>query len=119
MGGGHEVPQLIRKDAVQTAWFKKDNSFNTPKSQIYVRIVTSSGRVRRQAALSELYVEMVKDSLNEFTYLALLAGLHLSLSSNSRGLDIYIDGYNDRQGLLLNRICSALLTFALMIAFAT
>ncbi|WP_390617862.1 insulinase family protein [Maricurvus nonylphenolicus] len=110
MGQGiSQIPQLIKDDDVQKVWFKQDNTYKIPRSQIYVRLKSPQmGRDIKQAVLSELYVAMVKDALNEFSYPASLAGLRFSLSSNSRGLDMYISGYNDRQGLLLSRISEAL-----------
>lgn len=110
MGQGiSQIPQLIKDDGVQKVWFKQDNTYKIPRSQIYVRLKSPQmGRDIKQAVLSELYVALVKDALNEFSYPASLAGLRFSLSANSRGLDMYISGYNDRQGFLLSRISEAL-----------
>jgi insulysin len=107
--GISQLPRLIKDDEVQKVWFKQDDQFKTPRSQVYIRIKSPLvGRDVKQAAISSLYVALVKDELNEFAYPASLAGLRFSISANSRGLDVFIGGYNDRQGLLLSRISEAL-----------
>lgn len=86
-------------------WFKQDDTFDVPKANINLRLkLPMAAQSAKTAAMNKLFVALVNDSLTEFTYPASLAGLHFSISSNSRGIDISVDGYNDRQGLLLNRI---------------
>ena len=63
------------------------------------------------AAQLALYERMVEESLNAFTYPAALAGLHFSLSANTRGLDLQVGGYSDKQPLLLKKIVSRLTDF--------
>ena len=58
--------------------------------------------------LTDLYVEVVKDDLNEFSYPAMLAGLDYSLYRHSRGFSVRMSGYDDKQPLLLERLGAAL-----------
>lgn len=106
-----EVPGLIRQDKVQEVWFQHDTRFQTPRAQVFLRIKSPAiGDSLRQAVLAELYVAMVSDALNAFAYPAGLAGLDFSLAANSRGLDLTLSGYSDKQGLLLSRIAGAMTT---------
>ena len=87
------------------AWFKQDEKFKVPRASITLRLkLPMAAQSAKTAAMNKLFVALVNDSLNEFAYPAQLAGLDFSVSSNSRGIDINIEGYNDRQGLLLTRI---------------
>ena len=56
------------------------------------------------AAKMHLYAALIKDQLTEKIYPANLAGLYFSLHANSRGMDIKLQGYNDRMSLLLQLI---------------
>lgn len=104
-----ELPQLIRKENGVEVWFKQDTQFNVPRSTINIRAYSPVvGQSVESAAMTHLYAALVNDSLNEFAYPAALAGLSFGVSANSRGIDLDISGYNDRQGLLLNRMLSTL-----------
>jgi secreted Zn-dependent insulinase-like peptidase len=51
-----------------------------------------------------LFVDLVGDSLNEFSYDADLAGLSYNYASHSFGTYLVIGGYNDKLPLLLQHI---------------
>jgi len=86
-------------------WHQHDTSFGTPKSSIKVRVKSPVvGQSVQMAAQAQLFAELASDALNEFSYPAALAGLHYQMTANSRGFDISVSGYNDRQGLLLKRL---------------
>ncbi|MDX1514890.1 MAG: insulinase family protein, partial [Gammaproteobacteria bacterium] len=90
-------------------WHKQDQSFSTPKADFYVSVrspVVNDSPVND--ALSRLYVAMVNDQLNEFSYPADLAGLSYSLYRHVRGFTIRVSGYSAKQDVLLQRIVSAL-----------
>ncbi len=104
-----ELPELIRKSDGVEVWFKQDDNFNVPRATINIRAYSPAvGQSVKAAAMAHLYAALVNDRLNEFAYPAALAGLNFSVSANSRGMDIAVSGYNDRQGLLLNRMLSTL-----------
>ncbi len=103
------LPQLIRKSEGVEVWFKQDNDFNVPRATINIRAYSPAvGQSVKSAAMAHLYAALVNDRLNEFAYPAALAGLNFNVSANSRGMDVSVSGYNDRQGLLLNRMLSTL-----------
>lgn len=103
------LPQLIRESEGVEVWFKQDTQFNVPRATINIRAYSPAvGQTVRSAAMAHLYAALVNDRLNEFAYPAALAGLNFNVSANSRGMDVSVSGYNDRQGLLLNRMLSTL-----------
>lgn len=99
------LPQRIRQTSAIDVWFKQDEEFRVPKASIDIRTyVPAVGQSAKHAAMAHLYAALVNDALNEDAYPASLAGLSFSVSANSRGFDLRLEGYNDRQGALLNRI---------------
>jgi secreted Zn-dependent insulinase-like peptidase len=88
-----------------TLWVRQDVSINVPKVNAFVRVqsplVASSPRY---AALNQLLIDMINDQLNENSYPASLAGLSYSLSPNSRGFDIGLQGYNNKMPVLLSML---------------
>jgi secreted Zn-dependent insulinase-like peptidase len=60
------------------------------------------------AAAAQLYVRLLQDAVNEYTYPALLAGLNFSIYTHSRGISIRVSGYDDKQRVLLQRIVQSI-----------
>jgi len=52
-------------------------------------------------------VRLLNRNINSFKYSAALAGLSLQVNARPRGVAINIDGYSDKQGLLLSRTLDA------------
>jgi insulysin len=48
------------------------------------------------STLTKLYVELVKDSLAEFSYMAECAGVHYAIEVHQEGILVAIGGYNDK-----------------------
>lgn len=102
-------PQVVIRNERSRAWFKQDQQFHVPKAKINLRLklplVTADVD---GAAQAQLFAALVMDELNEYSYPASLAGLNYSVRATTRGLDISIDGYSSRQGLLLSKIAKAI-----------
>lgn len=54
--------------------------------------------------MTRLYVDLVKDSLTEFSYDASLAGLQYDLGSTILGLSMTLSGYNDKLHVLAQHV---------------
>lgn len=106
---GSDVPKRIINTDRVAAWHMLDKRFPLPKGNlnILVRSPSASRDATRQAA-AEIWVRMVRDELNAFTYPAQLAGLDYSLSAQWDGLSLEIRGFDDKQGMLLDSIASRL-----------
>ncbi len=90
-------------------WWLQDSKFNVPKAQAYFNFHTPlANDSPRNAALSQLYVDLLQDSLNEFSYPAVLAGLHIGVLKHLRGISVKAGGYSDKQRLLLQRVAKAM-----------
>ncbi|MCW8196083.1 peptidase M16 [Proteobacteria bacterium 005FR1] len=104
-----DEPSLIKDAARIEVWFKQDEKFDVPRASTFLRIKSPEAADSLQGfTLMQLYVAMMQDALNEFTYPASLAGLYYSLQANSRGFDVLVAGYNDGQDELFRRVVEQL-----------
>lgn len=104
-------PELILNNRNMRVWYTQDREFIQPRATINLRIksplVASSAA---GAAQVQLFAALVNDQLNEYAYPAHLAGIELALEPHNRGFDIKMFGYSGRQGLLLNKVMTAVRT---------
>ena len=99
------TPILLHDRKQQVVWFGQDTSFDVPRVNISMRIKSPLvSQSLSAAAKMHLYTALITDQLTEATYPASLAGLHFSLSGNSRGMDVRLKGYNDGMTSLLKLI---------------
>ena len=99
------APKLIRNEDNVRTWFKKDDRFWVPKANIQLRLRSPLANASPLTALmSQLYREVVEDALVEYAYDAEIAGLAYSLSSHAQGLDVSVNGYNDKMAVLLEKV---------------
>lgn len=90
-------------------WFRQEDRFRVPRTNVYLAVHSpSAGASPRQSALTELYVRMVREELNEFSYAASLAGLNLELRHHLRGLTLELGGFSRKQPLLMERALAVL-----------
>ncbi len=107
--GTEQRPQRIRERPGFTLWHGVDTSFGTPRASFFVSLRSPvANDTPRDAVLGSLLVDMVEEQLAEFTYPATLAGLGYRIYTHLRGLSIRIEGYADKQPVLLQRILAAL-----------
>ncbi|MGI9288654.1 MAG: insulinase family protein, partial [Pseudomonadales bacterium] len=103
------VPVELRLGERMRMWWLQDNKFKVPKTQAYFNFHTPlANDTPLNAALSQLYVDLLQDSLNEFAYPAVLAGLQVGALKHLRGVSIKVGGYSDKQRLLLKRVAKAM-----------
>lgn len=99
------VPALVEAGERLRVWYRRDGDFRVPRGAMYANF--RNARVNdtpAHAAAARLYVRMLRDAVNEFTYPAWLAGLDFRIFTHARGISLKIDGYDDRQLTLLDRI---------------
>lgn len=102
-------PKLIRNDENVRAWWKKDDQFWAPKGNVKVCFRSPVVNVSAfSAALTQLFRELVEDSLSEYSYDAELAGLSYEISNHGQGFDVSVSGYNDKMSVLLEKVLLAM-----------
>lgn len=102
-----EPPRLLTSVAHRgvRCWFKMDKTFKVPKATVIVRITCPHvDDSPLNSLLSSLYVRLVDDSLNEYSYAASIAGLQYSLDSQSWGIQLSFSGFNHKLGTLAQKL---------------
>jgi insulysin len=104
-----ENPALVLEQARQKVWFKQDEEFRVPKGATYINFRSPAvGQSAQQTAAAVLYTALLKDAVNEYTYPAMLAGMHFNLYKHAQGISLRIDGYNDKQDILLDHLLTTI-----------
>jgi insulysin len=106
---GMELPARLVDEPNLSLWFHQDNEYLVPRGAMYLSFRNAqASSSARQVALGELYVSLLRDSVNEITYPAALAGLNFSFYRHARGISLKISGYDDKQLVLLETIIGAI-----------
>ncbi len=103
-----DKPALIEKPGL-SVWFKNDPDFSAPRANLYfsIRSPMASGSPLN-VVMAGLFVEMIREQLNEYSYPATLAGLGYDIYNHQRGIGVRIRGYNDKQAVLLETVMSTM-----------
>uniref|UniRef100_A0A665U7H9 Insulin-degrading enzyme n=1 Tax=Echeneis naucrates TaxID=173247 RepID=A0A665U7H9_ECHNA len=105
------VPTLI-KNGLSGVWFKQDDKFFLPKACLNFEFFSPFAYVDPlHCNMAYLYLELLKDSLNEYAYAAELAGLNYDLQNTVYGMYLSVKGYSDKQHILLKKIIEKMATF--------
>lgn len=100
-----EKPIKIHQSNGLELWHKPLHRFDLPKSTAYYSFQKLSLHAdMRSSLLTNLYVGLLNDTLNEWVYSAQMAGLHYGFYAHSRGLTLKLSGFNDKQALLLRQL---------------
>jgi len=109
--GAAPRPELLHMSASARLWHKQDDRFFLPKANVALLLRTPLVNASpRTAVLSRLYVELVKDALNEYAYDAEVAGLLYNIDSQLDGIDIVVSGYSDKLADLLDAVLKTMTT---------
>jgi insulysin len=102
------VPALVTEEPRLRIWFRQDEEFQVPKGAMYISFRNADvSDSPAHAAAAQLYASLLQDTVNEFTYPAMLAGLNFGIQIHSRGISFRVNGYNDKQLVLLSQIVAA------------
>ncbi|KAK8921222.1 Zinc-metallopeptidase, peroxisomal [Platanthera zijinensis] len=100
-------PKCIIDNPLIKLWYKIDLTFNVPRANAYFLITVKDGYNNlRNCLLTELFVNLLKDELNEIIYQAGVAKLETSLAIIGDKLELKIFGFNDKLSNLLSNILS-------------
>ncbi|XP_023863299.1 insulin-degrading enzyme isoform X1 [Salvelinus sp. IW2-2015] len=106
------APTLIKDTAMSKVWFKQDDKFFLPKACLNFEFFSPFAYVDPiHCNMAYLYLELLKDSLNEYAYAAELAGLNYDLQNTIYGMYLSVKGYNDKQHILLKKIIEKMANF--------
>lgn len=96
--------QLIAKPGLEL-WHDLDTEFRIPRANLLLSLGVKDGlSTPRDIVMAQLTQALANDALNDYTYPAFLAGLGYSLDTSARGIEVRLQGYNNKQADLLQRI---------------
>ncbi|KAG0345812.1 Insulinase (Peptidase M16) [Podila humilis] len=99
------TPVLLKHTPLARIWHKKDDVFWVPKVSMYFQLKSPlSYSSPSNNVKTQLYVNLLKDALNEYSYDADLAGLSYSLDTTVDGMILSVEGYNDKAHVLLHKV---------------
>src|SRR5690606_24648080 len=99
------VTELIQESASSELWYKPLDRFVLPRATSYYSVIQPSiYHDPRQAVLLDVYSALLNDHLTAVVYPASLAGLNFSIYPHLRGLTLRIEGFSDKQAVLLAAI---------------
>ena len=93
-----QKPQLIKQWEDTDLWYKKDDQFDRPKSQVSMKIYTNDcklGRTIESRVFAHLWNNIQNEFLREFNYMANCANLSLSVSPMYDNVNFSWYGFND------------------------
>ncbi|GJW35857.1 insulinase family protein [Tanacetum coccineum] len=110
---GASLPKCILDEPLMKFWYKLDTTFKFPRANTYFRI-TLNGAYRglKNVLLTELYMNLLKDKLNDIVYQASVAKLETSISLASDKLELKVYGFNDKLPVLLSKVLETAKSFS-------
>ncbi|XP_047330594.1 nardilysin-like [Impatiens glandulifera] len=98
-------PKCILDEPLMKLWYKLDKSFKLPRANTYFRIALKGAyQSVKNHVLTELFILLLKDELNEIIYQASVAKLETSVSLFSDKLELKVYGFNDKLSILLSKV---------------
>ncbi|KAK4370214.1 hypothetical protein RND71_009689 [Anisodus tanguticus] len=106
-------PRCILDEPLIKIWYKLDNMFKLPRANTYFRITLRGGYSNlKNALLTELFIHLLKDELNELIYQASVAKLETSVSLYGDKLELKVYGFNDKLPVLLSKVLAMTKSFS-------
>ncbi|CAN7095287.1 insulin-degrading enzyme-like 2 isoform X1 [Brassica rapa] len=105
-------PVLLRKTPFSRLWYKPDTKFFKPKAYVNIDFNCPLAFTSPEAAvLSNTFVWLLVDYLNEYAYYAQTAGLDYGLSISDDGFELYLVGFNHKLRILLGAVMQKIAKF--------
>jgi len=109
---GSSAPTRIHTSPAMEVWHQQDVRFGTPKLTTSVEIFAPNSVVDvEHRVLNALWIALLTEELNAWSFPASQAGLSVSLEAHPKGMRLVLSGYQDKQQALLNDLMSWLADF--------
>jgi secreted Zn-dependent insulinase-like peptidase len=90
-------------------WHQLDRDFGLPRTDFFFSVRSPvANDSPRHALLTALFVGLVNDALETFSYPTSLAGMQYALYKHLRGFTVRFSGYSDKEAMLVERITTTL-----------
>lgn len=107
-----QVPRIIHSSPLTRLWYKEDTKFLLPKAVVKLELrnpIVYFDPVHLN--MTNLFVELLSDSLNQFLYPAELAGLKYRINPSNYGLNVTLSGFSDKLDVLLETVFERMASF--------
>ena len=104
------IPDLLTDKPGHRLWHYPDAYYQVPKAQFNVAIKIPVIINAESAAMTDLYLKLVDERLNESSYAAALAGLGYSTGRRADGVGFIVSGFADKLPVLTKAVVEGLLT---------
>lgn len=107
-----EHPVVIYDTEYVRVWHKLDDEFKKPKSILYFNLsnpIVYSDPMN--CNLTNLFVKLFLESINEDLYKADIAGLKVNINNTTYGIGLTLSGFNDKQPMFLEFILRELFNY--------
>ncbi|KAL6628157.1 a-pheromone processing metallopeptidase-like protein Ste23 [Neocallimastix sp. 'constans'] len=102
------IPELIKNNDKIRMFYKKDDQFNNPKTNITISFISPQiDGTPLDHLMTIIYVGLFEESISEMAYYASLAGIYYNLTN---GLTLSICGYNNHILYYLEKFFTAMIT---------
>ncbi|XP_013144046.1 PREDICTED: insulin-degrading enzyme [Papilio polytes] len=106
------APIILKDTPLMRLWFKRDNEFKLPKAYLTLDMFSPLSYAEPEScALLSVWVLLVRDGLQEYAYAADLAGLRWNVTISKQAINIEVEGYDDKQHVLLDKIVEYVTNF--------
>ncbi|KAG5318579.1 IDE enzyme, partial [Pseudoatta argentina] len=107
-----KFPIILEDTSFVRLWYKKDDEFLVPKAKMIFDFFSPFAYMDPLSCnFTYMFIKLFRDSLNEYTYAADLAGLRWELNSFKYGITLSIGGYDNKQRVLLEKIMDRMINF--------
>uniref|UniRef100_A0A2P2LZX2 Insulin-degrading enzyme isoform X1 n=1 Tax=Rhizophora mucronata TaxID=61149 RepID=A0A2P2LZX2_RHIMU len=105
-------PRCIVDEPLMKFWYKLDGTFKVPRANTYFCINLKGGyNDVKNCLLTELFIILLKDEMNELIYQASVAKLETAVYVVGDKLQLKVYGFNDKISILLSRVLVTAKTF--------
>ncbi|KAL3700566.1 hypothetical protein R1sor_018588 [Riccia sorocarpa] len=110
--GVPDVPKILVDTPLLKVWYKLDQTFKAPRANTYFSITCPAAAESVKASvLTEIFVKLLEDALNETIYLANVAKLESSISLSGDKIELKLFGFNEKLAVLARKIAELYETF--------
>ncbi|MEH6468610.1 MAG: insulinase family protein [Porticoccus sp.] len=102
-------PELLVDKPGYRLWNYSDSHYQVPKAQFYVAVKTPAIDDAQTAAMADLYLSLVRETLNESSYEASLAGLGYGINRRPDGVGFVVNGFDSKLPVLTEAVVGAML----------
>ncbi|CAL4184856.1 unnamed protein product [Meganyctiphanes norvegica] len=107
-------PEIIYQCPLTQVWFKQDDEYKLPKANIFIEFFSTFANLDPiHSNLLYLYVQLIKDSLTEYSYVAEHAGLVYIMIDTKYGIKLNIKGYSQKIHVFLENILLCMVSLKL------